>query len=146
MYQAVGTAAGSVWILCGSEPGAGGQAHQLYVSTDHGRGFSLRNGRRFLQRDEIGHGLNGSGYGAQHIVAISTQTAFVNLVGINGTLLRTDDGGRSWRPLTGFPAGDHSGLGIPSTSTDGTDIWEPVLQIGVFASADSGHHWHDALR
>ncbi len=27
-----------------------------------------------------------------------------------------------------------------------TDIWEPVDQIGVFASADSGRHWHDALR
>jgi len=144
MYEAVGTAADSVWVVCASEPGTGDQGHEVFVSDDAGVIFTLRNQAPFLERDKIGRGLFGAGY-LGDIVPASSQTAFLSLDGDLGDLLRTDDGGRTWRTLRGFPEGDHSGLGAPSVSANGTDVWEPVLEIGLFASSDGGILWHNAL-
>lgn len=63
---------------------------------------------------------------------------------------RTDDAGRTWRPLTaGLPAPAHSNVLRNALASDGLDplgLYFGTTSGGVYASADEGEHWREVAR
>lgn len=130
---------GTVWALCFSEPGAGQQLKQLFVSDDGGTTWSRR------------PDPSSSGYSTE----IEPQSADVAwLVGDGrADVLRTDDGGRTWRdPLRGRVGESAGGAGYGFAAVDAVHAWVsmqplrgPDARIRVLRTADGGAHWTAAV-
>ena len=134
---------GALWLACGSEPSAGDQGHEVFVSNNGGRDFELRARHSLFQTPRpVGHGLIALGY-LDRLVATSPPTAYLTLLRFG--LLRTVDGGRTWRVLHGFPLGDRALFYGLDALPDG-HVWQTLLHYGLFASADGGASWRHVRR
>ncbi len=86
-----GDSGGEMWLVCSGAPSAGSEGRYVYRSPDDGSSWT-----------EV-FGPSATGY-ASHFVATSNATAF--LCGSRMPLLRTDDGGRTWRAAIAPYEGD----------------------------------------
>jgi photosystem II stability/assembly factor-like uncharacterized protein len=93
---------GGVWLVCGSQPGAGNQGKEVYRSADGSGGW------RLVARTEIdGSKRVGSIQTYSYVnalLATSPTTAF--LATDRGTLLETIDGGVTWKQDPGWDSGE----------------------------------------
>lgn len=123
----------SAWLICVSEPGAGSQRKWLFESTDGGRTWRLRahGGVGYF----VGFSFRGSGRGW--------------LWERRGSFLRTDDGGRTWSPLSiGEPEQVEAESASFYAPNHGVALLHdvrhrPVLRL--VRTADGGHSW-EAVR
>jgi photosystem II stability/assembly factor-like uncharacterized protein len=120
----------TVWIVCGSQPGAGSQQMQLITSTDGGLQWS--------------HHPNPRASGYVQSLALSGPTS--GLVGwlafARGPLYITSDGGRTWRPanLVGTQLGQAGSGVIEVTFADALHGWA-ATSTEIFRTSDGGLHW-----
>jgi photosystem II stability/assembly factor-like uncharacterized protein len=94
------------WVLCNGQPSGGGQSKALYVTTDGGvRWKRLVNA--FFEPGRVRLGALRSGYAG----GISfTRRGHGLMWSARGHTLRTQDGGRSWRPISATLPGSREGL------------------------------------
>src|SRR5262249_5285144 len=130
----------NIWLLCASgSPGAGSQAKDLYISTDHGRHWELRS-------SDSQHGavpdpgsppgaIPRPGY-AYSFAMTSPQHGWLPLQ--RGTLYETTDGGRTWAAALPM-VGDGSNIG-QVLFVDPNDGWWPTISA-LYRTTDGGVHW-----
>jgi photosystem II stability/assembly factor-like uncharacterized protein len=120
---------GSIWLICAGEPGAGQQPKQLWRSPNNAQTWFGP------------YPLSWSGY-ADTVYAISSTTAWN--YGSRAPVLRTTDGGRTWRPLLESVFNDAEG-GPAAFSAIGTqDAWAiPSNQVPteVLRTTNAGRSW-----
>lgn len=138
-YRAAEAPDGAIWLACLGEPGTGFEGKQIFRSLDGGRHFELRLQAPFLERNRLGSGIDYGGYLFSGITPASEATAYAIVYRVG--LARTDDGGRDWRFLRGFPMGDNTGLLDTAITAGGRIVWLDILHDGLFASADGGRRW-----
>ena len=129
-----------LWMVCGSEPGAGEQGKWTYTSDDSGAHWTLRS-------SNDGVHASGSipviGY-AKWMALTGPETAF--MVDDRGGLYRSVDQGRTW-VATGIAEGEvfFSGLQFvdPSTGWVAAETGDVALdgKIGLFRTVDGGRTW-----
>jgi photosystem II stability/assembly factor-like uncharacterized protein len=121
----------TIWVVCGSQPGAGNQLKEAYLSRDSGRTW------RLTARDyptAIGSIAEG-GYVSDLGLATSGN-AFLALD--RGGLLRSVDGGVTWRDTSVF---DPAGTGVSNIwFVDARHGWV-VDTDGLLRTIDGGATW-----
>lgn len=123
----------TIWIVCGSQPGAGSQQKQLITSTDGGLHWS--------------YPPNPPSAGYVRSLALSAPTTGLTgwLAAERGPLYATTDGGRTWDSAgaRGVPA-DLAGSGaIEVVFTDPLHGWA-ATSTEIFRTSDGGVHWNGA--
>jgi photosystem II stability/assembly factor-like uncharacterized protein len=120
----------TIWIVCGSQPGAGEQEKQLITSTDGGLHWN------YPPNPPLG------GYVGN--LALSATTGGVTgwLAMVRGPLYMTTDGGRTWTPadLHGAQVGPAGSGEIEVVFTDPLHGWV-ATSTEIFRTSDGGRHW-----
>ena len=127
---------GTLWVVCGSVPGTGSQAKQVYVSTTGGTSWSLR-ASTGLTGASTGGKLGGFGYDGM-LTALSATTGYMT-EGRLGLLVSTD-GGRTWddTPLTTPDGACSNG---PVDFVGATHGWILCAPYGGLWTTQNGSTW-----
>jgi photosystem II stability/assembly factor-like uncharacterized protein len=124
----------TIWIICGSQPGAGEQEKQLITSTDGGLHWN------YPPSPPLG------GYVGN--LALSATTGGVTgwLAMVRGPLYVTTDGGRTWTPanLRGAEVGPAGSGEIEVVFTDPRHGWA-ATSTEIFRTSDGGRQWIGVL-
>lgn len=84
--------------------------------------------------------------GFEHVHALAVDSSGQSLfLGAHSGLFRSDEGGRSWKPVA--VSAKHSHLDVMAVTTDSRDsktIYVGTHEAGVFKSADDGATWNQA--
>jgi photosystem II stability/assembly factor-like uncharacterized protein len=120
----------TIWVVCGSQPGAGEQEKQLITSTDGGLHWN------YPPNPPLG------GYVGN--LALSATTGGVTgwLAMVRGPLYVTTDGGRTWTPadLRGAEVGPAGSGEIEVVFTDPLHGWV-ATSTEIFRTSDGGRQW-----
>jgi photosystem II stability/assembly factor-like uncharacterized protein len=120
----------TIWVVCGSQPGAGEQEKQLITSTDGGRHWN------YPPNPPLG------GYVANLALSAPTNGVTGWLAMVRGPLYMTRDGGRTWTPadLRGAEVGPAGSGEIEVVFTDPLHGWA-ATSTAIFRTSDGGLHW-----
>jgi len=120
----------TIWVVCGSQPGAGEQEKQLIASTDGGRHWN------YPPNPPLG------GYVGNLALSASTNGVIGWLAMVRGPLYMTKDGGRTWTPadLRGAEVGPAGSGVIEVVFTDPRHGWA-ATSTEIFRTSDGGLHW-----
>lgn len=119
---------GTVWVVCGGEPGAGQQRKQIMMSADGGAHWTAL------------ADPPSSGYVGQ-LALSSAATAW--LATTRGPLYETHDGGRTWSATAGVVGDQVGGAGsgaIDVSFSDANHGWAATSDQ-IFRTTDGGQHW-----
>lgn len=125
-----------LWVLCGSQPGAGSQFKILYVSPDGGQTWELRSQSWRAGQDPGPDAISGGGYIHSFVVA-SPGHAWVSLQ--RNTLYGTSDGGRTWHE--GIPMQGDGSVG-DVVFVDADHGWFATIG-SLFRTRDAGKSWEE---
>ena len=130
-----------LWMVCGSEPGAGNEAKWGYTSDDSGAHWTMR---AFNDGTKVSGAMPLSGYA--NLLALTSSTTGV-MANDRGDVYRSTDGGRSWKAsgLAYASEGYFSSLEF----VDATNGWfsgiiegrTPDGSVGVYRTRDGGATW-----
>jgi photosystem II stability/assembly factor-like uncharacterized protein len=138
-----------LWFLCGSQASGGSQSKELYRSSDAGSTWILTASATGLgtpaPADRAANTLPLGGYiapfsiGHKNLAVLSPMTAW--LYPTTASLLKTDDGGRSWTAVPDLVAAGF-GSGAPGNVTfiSATQGWICAYGVGLWHTTD-GVHW-----
>jgi photosystem II stability/assembly factor-like uncharacterized protein len=120
----------TIWVVCGSQPGAGEQEKQLITSTDGGRHWN------FPPNPPLG------GYVGNLALSAPTSGVAGWLAMGRGPLYMTTDGGRTWSPadLRGAEVGPAGSGEIEVVFTDPLHGWA-ATSTEIFRTSDGGRQW-----
>jgi photosystem II stability/assembly factor-like uncharacterized protein len=125
-----------VWLICPGQPAAGSQMKWLYHSTDAGSHWTL------IASTEQGTGghLDISGY----VDDLAASTAGRLWLGLGrGTIERSTDAGRTWRPAIPIQQANPGGGSIgPIIFVDSQHGWVATWRRTVYRTSDGGRHWN----
>jgi photosystem II stability/assembly factor-like uncharacterized protein len=119
--EVLAVAGRALWLVCGNEPGGGSEEKRLYLSMDGGRKWVSRGWAPY------------SGYTVV-LAAVSARAAW--FADIGSPVLRTTDGGRTWRPVVSVD--DNSGWS--SMAVHGRFGWIAYRDV-VYGTTDGGRRW-----
>lgn len=130
----------SVWIFCASEPSAGEQPKSVFRSADGGHTWRMVANSGGFGNDSHGlHNLTIAGYFGNAAVT-TADDAWIALG--RGTLMRTTDGGRAWRPAISYAVANPADGGVgPVQFVDAQHGWLFSYPNLLFRTTDGGRHW-----
>lgn len=131
-----------LWLVCASQPSAGGQAKAVFRSSSGGRSW------RLLSRSSVfGYGgrdvgtLPGVGY-LDNLAVPSSRDAWLSLD--RDTLYHTADGGRTWHPAIPITVANPRDGGIgPVQFVDRRHGWLLSFPRLLFRTTDGGRSWQE---
>ena len=129
------------WLAVASQPGAGNQMKDLYVTTDGGRSWAKIASSPTFSSPSTPASLPLGGY-LRDLDFVTKRVGYMSLA--RGFVLKTQDGGRDWTAMPSGPFGP-GGMTVEAMSfpevNEGYILADGTSGGVLWATTDGGQHW-----